>query len=169
MDVWCFVAASPVSDRELHQRLCSESMLLIRREDVLQRLTPDCSLSSLSEQRWKALDVEGESVDLLLICRVFIRCAHMCSVCFCLFFVLVGQVRQMHREEEEEDDGAKLTHIRIPAAYSSGVTFFALRESELGQELLSAPELPLLWRDWHSRTRLIYGNILKMPVWATDE
>ncbi|XP_073318485.1 uncharacterized protein [Pagrus major] len=102
-----------VSERELHQRLCSESVLLIRREDVLQRLTPDCSLSSLSEQRWKALDVEG-------------------------------QVRQMHREEEEEDDGPKLTHITIPAAYSSGITFFALRESELGKELLSAPDLPSL-------------------------
>ncbi|XP_036947442.1 uncharacterized protein LOC119015504 [Acanthopagrus latus] len=102
-----------VSAQELHQRLCSESVLLIRREDVLQRLTPDSSLSSLSEPRWKALDVEG-------------------------------QVRQMHQEEEEEDDGAKLTHIRIPAAYSSGITFFALRESELGQELLSAPDLPLL-------------------------
>lgn len=100
-----------VSEDELHQRLCSESVLLIRREDVLQRLTPDCCLSSLSEPRWKALDVEG-------------------------------QVKQMAQEEEQ--DGAKLTHIRIPAAYSSGVTLFALRESELGQELLSTPELPLL-------------------------
>ncbi|XP_051283437.1 uncharacterized protein LOC127378559 [Dicentrarchus labrax] len=100
-----------VSEGELHQRLCSESVLLIRREDVLQRLAPDCCLSSLSEPRWKSLDVEG-------------------------------QVRQMRQEEEE--DGAKLTHITIPAAYSSGITLFALRQSELGQELLNAPELPLL-------------------------
>lgn len=85
---------------------------------------------------------------------------HTCSQCVsACFFFLLGQVRQMHQEEEEEGDGAKLTHIRIPAAYSSGVTFFALRESELGQELLSAPELPCLWRDWHSWTRLIYYNI----------
>lgn len=106
----------------MHQRLCSESMLLIRREDVLQRLTPDCSLSGLSESqsdpRWKALDVEG-------------------------------QVRQMAteeegEEEEEENNQPKMTHIRIPAAYSSGVTLFVIRESELGQELLDAPELPLL-------------------------
>ncbi|CAI5638287.1 unnamed protein product [Oreochromis niloticus] len=110
-----------VSEGEVHQRLCSESVLLIRREDVLQRLTPDCSLSGLSESqsdpRWKALDVEG-------------------------------QVRQMateeEGEEEEEISRPKMTHIRIPAAYSSGVTFFAIRESELGQELLDAPELPLL-------------------------
>lgn len=52
-----------VSEDELHQRLCSESVLLIRREDVLQRLTPDCCLSSLSEPRWKALDIEGEAVN----------------------------------------------------------------------------------------------------------
>ncbi|XP_070786950.1 uncharacterized protein [Enoplosus armatus] len=102
-----------VSEGELHQRLCSESVLLIRREDVLQRLTADCCLSSLSDPRWTALDIEG-------------------------------QVRQMCLEEEQEQDGAKLTHITIPAAYSSGVTLFALRHSELGQELLNAPELPLL-------------------------
>ena len=80
-------------------------------------------------------------------------CTHVLTA---FFPFLLGQVRQMHQEEEEEDDGAKLTHIRIPAAYSSGITFFALRESELGQELLSAPDLPLLWWDWHSWTRLIY-------------
>lgn len=83
----------------------------------MQRLTPDCCLSDLSEEqsdpRWKALDVEG-------------------------------QVRQMAREEEEESDRPKLTHITIPAAYSSGITLFALRQSELGQELLAAPELPVL-------------------------
>ncbi|KAI4790015.1 hypothetical protein KUCAC02_034882 [Chaenocephalus aceratus] len=95
----------------VHQRLCSESVLLIRREDVLLRLTPECSLSGLSElqsdPRWRAMDVEG-------------------------------QVKQMVRGEEPRP-----THIRIPAAYRSGVTLFALRESALGQKLLKAPELPL--------------------------
>ncbi|KAK9523804.1 hypothetical protein VZT92_017695 [Zoarces viviparus] len=105
------------SEEEVHQRLCSESVLLIRREDVLQRLTPDCCLSSLSESqsdpRWKALDIEG-------------------------------QVRQMALEEEQEPDRPKLAHITIPAAYSSGITLFALRGSQLGHQLLHAPELPLL-------------------------
>ncbi|XP_074520880.1 uncharacterized protein LOC141786070 [Halichoeres trimaculatus] len=105
-----------VSEKDLYQRLCSDSVLLIRREDVLQRLTPECSYSSLSDPRWKALDIEG-------------------------------QVKQMLLEEDQEEDEAKLTHITIPAAYSSGVTFFALRQSEVGQELLSAPELPLLELD----------------------
>ncbi|KAF6737182.1 hypothetical protein FQA47_022157 [Oryzias melastigma] len=53
-----------VSEEELHQRICSDSVLLIRRDDVLQRLTPDCSLSSLSDHssdpRWRLLDVEGQ-------------------------------------------------------------------------------------------------------------
>ena len=47
-------------------------------------------------------------------------------------------------EEEQEQDQPKLTHITIPAAYSSGITLFALRETELGKELLDAPELTLL-------------------------
>ncbi|XP_045073256.1 uncharacterized protein LOC123486120 [Coregonus clupeaformis] len=107
-----------VSEQEVHQRLCSESVLLIRREDVLLRLTADAPLSSLSDDqsdpRWKALDVEG-------------------------------QVRQMIREEDHDDeDQFRMSHVVIPAAYSSGVTFFALRDSDLGQELLHTPELPLL-------------------------
>lgn len=56
--------------------------------------------------------------------------------------VLLGQVKMMCQEEEE--DGSKSAHIRIPAAYSSGITLFALQQSALGQELIRAPELPLL-------------------------
>ncbi len=147
----CFKFPFLVSEDELHQRLCSESVLLIRREDVLQRLTPDCCLSSLSEPRWRALDVEGEAaIYAFYLCRFFIWCANMLQVSFfpspppLRFLPVLGQVKQMVLEEEQEQDGAKLTHIRIPAAYSSGVTLFALRQSELGQELLSAPELSSL-------------------------
>uniref|UniRef100_A0A1A8MQA3 Uncharacterized protein n=1 Tax=Nothobranchius pienaari TaxID=704102 RepID=A0A1A8MQA3_9TELE len=106
-----------VSEEEAQQRLCSDSVLLIRREDVLQRWTEDCSLSSLSEnpsdRRWRDLDVEG-------------------------------QVWKMVLEAELDESGAKVAHIRIPAAYSSGVTLFTLQDSTLGQELLTEPEIPLL-------------------------
>ncbi|KAI1899697.1 hypothetical protein AGOR_G00064440 [Albula goreensis] len=107
-----------VSEGEVLQRLCSESVLLIRREDVLQRWNPDTPLSALtqghSDPRWSTLDVEG-------------------------------QVRQMCAEEEcDDEEQPKMTHIVIPAAYQSGVTLFALRDSDVGQELLRAPELPLL-------------------------
>lgn len=53
-----------VSELEILERLCSDSVLLVRREDVLQRLSPDCSLSPLSQNqvdpRWNSLDVEGQ-------------------------------------------------------------------------------------------------------------
>ncbi|XP_067298974.1 uncharacterized protein [Pseudorasbora parva] len=107
-----------VSEDEVHERLCSESVLLIRREDVLKRLTPDVHLSQISDQhpdlRWKTLNVEG-------------------------------QVRDMVREEERKDEErAKRRHLTIPAAYSSGVTLFALRDTDAGLELLNSPELPLM-------------------------
>lgn len=79
---------------------------------------------------------------MLVFMQIFdAACACLISVFLPIFFHL-GQVKQMLLEEEE--DGAKLTHITIPAAYSSGITLFALRQSELAQELLNAPELPLL-------------------------
>lgn len=57
----------------------------------------------------------------------------------------IGQVRQMISEEEQNDEAQpKTTHLMIPAAYSSGITLFALRDTDVGQELLNSPELPLL-------------------------
>lgn len=125
-----------MSEEELQQRLCSESVLLIRREDVLQRFTPDCCLSGLShhpsDQRWRHLDVEGEAAAP--------PSAVANSPPLKLPLPSSGQVRKMIQEEEEP----KQSHIRIPAAYSSGVTLFVLHESQLSQELLAAAELPLL-------------------------
>ncbi|XP_023660223.1 uncharacterized protein [Paramormyrops kingsleyae] len=107
-----------VSEAVMHKRLCSESVLLIRREDVLQRWLANTPASTLSEvsshPRWTTLDVEG-------------------------------QVRKICHEEDCGDDGElKMSHIVIPAAYQSGVTLFALRVSVVGQQLLCTPELPLL-------------------------
>lgn len=52
-----------MSKEELHLRLCSESVLLIRREDVLKRVTADSPLPLISDHqsdpRWKTLNVEG--------------------------------------------------------------------------------------------------------------
>ncbi|XP_066561903.1 uncharacterized protein LOC136750760 [Amia ocellicauda] len=105
-----------VSEAVVLRRLCSDSVLMVRREDVLTRLTAGAALSGLTpdleDPRWAALDVEG-------------------------------QVRQMLREEECEEEEPRLAHIVIPAAYQSGVTLFALRDSEVGQELLLAPDLAL--------------------------
>lgn len=77
--------SSSVSEDILHQRLCSESVLLIRREDVLQRLTPDCCLTNLSEPRWKAMDVQGEALHYTCICDDFFSYSFPNSV-KCWFF-----------------------------------------------------------------------------------
>ncbi|TSK17821.1 Trifunctional purine biosynthetic protein adenosine-3 [Bagarius yarrelli] len=60
--------ADRMSEEELGVRLCSESVLLIRREDVLKRITTDSPLSLISDHqddpRWKTLHVEGCSAEL---------------------------------------------------------------------------------------------------------
>lgn len=48
-------------------------------------------------------------------------------------------------EEQKDEERPKMSHLMIPAAYSSGVTLFALRDSDVGRELLNTSELPLLW------------------------
>ncbi|XP_005986799.1 uncharacterized protein LOC102360780 isoform X2 [Latimeria chalumnae] len=98
------------------QRLCSDSVLLICREDILMRLSEDTKLSALAQvqddPRWEQLDV-------------------------------AGQVGQMIYEEITPDEGANAAHVAIPAAYKSGITLFALKDSELAKEILNAEELPL--------------------------
>ncbi len=48
-------------------------------------------------------------------------------------------------EEQKDEEHPKTMDLLIPAAYSSGVTFFALRDSDVAQELLSSSDLPLRW------------------------
>lgn len=71
-----------VSEEVLHQRLCSESVLLIRREDIMRRLTPDCCLTDLSESRWKSLDVQGEAAHYTSSCGDFFISSFLNSVKF---------------------------------------------------------------------------------------
>ncbi|XP_028667714.1 uncharacterized protein LOC114659409 [Erpetoichthys calabaricus] len=98
------------------QRLCSDSVLLIRKEDILIRLSEDTKLSALSQvqddPRWDQLDVPG-------------------------------QVGQMIYEEITPDEGTNALHVLIPAAYKSGITVFAVKDTDTAQELLDVPELPL--------------------------
>lgn len=47
-------------------------------------------------------------------------------------------------EDMSDEEHPKMTHIVIPAAYKSGITLFALRDSEVGCSLLQAPELSML-------------------------
>lgn len=85
---WC-----SVSEEAALQRLCSDSVLLIRRDDVLQRATPDCSLSTFSENqsdpRWKALDVAGKAAT---------SGAH-----FVHWHLMVHTISGVYRSGEEDD------------------------------------------------------------------
>ncbi|XP_078093092.1 uncharacterized protein LOC144508687 isoform X2 [Mustelus asterias] len=97
------------------RRLCSESLLLVRRHDVLTRLAggTDFSIFKLlpNHSLWEQLDVAGQ----------------------------VGWMVSQDAVTGEVSD-----YVVIPAAYKSGVTLFTLRHLDVTSELLSASELPLL-------------------------
>ena len=104
-------------------QLCSESVLLIRRHDVLQRWSNalDYSCWNSEENRWKNLKVQDQ-ID------------HMVKEETLL--VLHGKELK-HRE-------LLMTHITIPAAYQSGITLFVLKDSKAHKLLENTTELPLL-------------------------
>ncbi|XP_064641142.1 uncharacterized protein LOC135495996 [Lineus longissimus] len=103
----------------IEQQLCSESVLLVRRSDVLTRWTDDCDLSqliSVEDPRWREMNVLGQAVSVL-------------------------------REANTPGfQGYKLpwtSHICIPAVYKAGVSLYVKRDSESYKELLALEELPL--------------------------
>lgn len=83
-------------------------------------------------------------VNLLYVALFYVHLVANTVHIFLPVFLPLGQVKQMALEAEEEQEQPRLTHITIPAAYKSGITLFALRESGVGQELSSTPELLLL-------------------------
>lgn len=108
-----------VPERALRGQLCSPSVLLVRREDLIARWGDRCNLHLLSQQvdrRWKDLNVLGQVVNVLResFAPQIPGCKHVCT-----------------------------QHVRIPASYRSGITLFVRRDSRAFQELISAPELPL--------------------------
>ena len=90
----------------IKQQLCSESVLLIRREDIVSRWAPSVRWELISNGRWAELDVI-ENVK-----RMWLE------------YVSVS--------EEEELQQA---HVAIPAAYKSGITLFAV-DGSLGAHKL---------------------------------
>lgn len=56
-----------VSEEVLHPQLCSPSVLLIRRQDIVSRWTTAtdlCRLATSSDIRWKQMNVLGECLTL---------------------------------------------------------------------------------------------------------
>ena len=87
------------------QQLCSESVLLIRREDIVSRWTPSVSLELIENRRWEELQVV-ENIKKMMLEYV-----------------------------STSEEGLKHSHIAIPAAYRSGITLFAMDGSLGAQKL----------------------------------
>lgn len=96
---------SPLS--VIQQQLCSESVLLVRREDVVSRWTPQVKWELIGNGRWVELNVV-ENIKRMMVERVS-----------------MGEERLQN------------THIAIPAAYKSGITLFAVDGNVGAQRLKS--------------------------------
>ncbi|PSN53218.1 hypothetical protein C0J52_07998 [Blattella germanica] len=109
-----------VSEAALWPQLCSPSVLMVRRNDILAKWNDQANLRPLMNHpdiRWKKMNVLGQVVNIIRE-STFARIPTMGWV-----------VTQ---------------HVSIPAAYSSGITLAIRRESPAYEELRNAPELPLL-------------------------
>lgn len=103
---------------QLWPQLVSESVLLIRRDDVLSRWNQTTNLLELTtfkDRRWSAMNV-------------------------------LGQVAKIIREKRREykPNSTITSHIQIPADYKSGITLAINTNSPAFPLLQSCPELPLL-------------------------
>lgn len=109
---------------EISKQLCSESVLLIRRHDIIRRWSNNIDYSSWNSdginQRWIELKVQ-EQINRMAKEETLL---------------LLHGSEIKHRE-------LLTTHITIPAAYKSGITLFALRDSRTHGLLENSTELPI--------------------------
>lgn len=109
-----------MSEEVLQPQLCSPSELLVRRQDIVSRWTPDtalCRLATSSDIRWKQMNVLGQVVNIL---------------------------RESNARPPHYLFRRNLTsHVNIPASYCSGILLSVMKDSPAATLLQSAPELPL--------------------------
>ncbi|KAI0241681.1 hypothetical protein LSAT2_021409 [Lamellibrachia satsuma] len=110
-----------VAEADIQQQLCSDSVLLVRRNDVISHWTDSCDLTVLIRQRdprWRTMNVLGQVVNVLREDRMSL---------------VTGFRPQL------------TTHVQIPAWYSAGVTLFTRRDSDAHCQLrTTSSELPLV-------------------------
>ncbi|XP_043211158.1 uncharacterized protein LOC122375723 [Amphibalanus amphitrite] len=109
-----------VSASLLGEQLSSDSVLLVRSEDVTARWRHGCSLQPLmtaEDPRWSNMNVLGQVVNVL---------------------------REASDPPPPGVRRALAAHVTIPAWYRSGVTLFVRRSSPHCADLLREPELPRL-------------------------
>ncbi|XP_046361788.2 uncharacterized protein LOC124138923 isoform X1 [Haliotis rufescens] len=106
-----------VAEETVLEQLVSDSILLVRRQDVVNRFRDNTDLGEIirhPDDRWRTLNVLGQVVNVL-------RESNM--------------PHPVYR--------AQLTsHISIPAVYKAGITLFVQGESDLWQELIATSDLP---------------------------
>ncbi|KAI8746408.1 hypothetical protein BgiBS90_033175 [Biomphalaria glabrata] len=108
-----------VSERSAMRQLTSDSVLMVRRQDIISRFRETTDLGQLlnhPDPRWRTRNVLGQVVNVL---REF----NMPSV--------PGYRLQV------------TSHVSIPASYKAGITLFMRKDKSAWTELLSAPEIPL--------------------------
>lgn len=108
-----------VPEDMMMEQLSSDSVLLVRRQDVVSRFQPTASLAPLmhhQDPRWCTMNVLGQVVNVL-------REHNMPSV--------PGYRAQV------------TSHIRIPAVYRAGIALYVRHNTEEWKALRDAPDLPL--------------------------
>lgn len=108
-----------VSERSAMKQLCSDSVLMVRRQDIISRFRETTNLGQLlnhPDTRWRTMNVLGQVVNVL---REF----NMPS--------MPGYRLQV------------TSHITIPASYKAGITLFMRKDKSSWTTLMNAPEIPL--------------------------
>ncbi|XP_028158132.1 uncharacterized protein LOC114351214 isoform X2 [Ostrinia furnacalis] len=108
-----------VPESTLWPRLTSPSVLLVRTRDVLSRFTASTDLSPLMfvpDRRFHTFNVLGQ----------------------------VANVIREWRSTGWSEHGTRTRHVRLPCAYTAGVTLAALTGSEAHRRLVHAAQLPIL-------------------------
>ncbi|XP_052817091.1 uncharacterized protein LOC128243378 [Mya arenaria] len=105
----------------IQEQLTSDSVLLVRRQDVVGRFRDWCPLNEIIRQkdpRWRTMNVLGQVVHML---------REQC--------LPLDQLVTMK--------GQLTSHVSIPAAYKAGISLFMRASSDKLQELMETPELPV--------------------------
>ncbi|XP_042239014.1 uncharacterized protein LOC121877357 isoform X2 [Homarus americanus] len=109
-----------VSDCLLGDQLCTDSVLLVRRADVVGRWGQGDRLIRLTQHpdtRWRDMNVLGQ---------------------------VVGVLKEQAAPPVVQGRRHLTSHVAIPAAYQSGVTIFMRSDNPQLHTLMQAEELPLL-------------------------
>ncbi|KAK3610291.1 hypothetical protein CHS0354_029754 [Potamilus streckersoni] len=109
-----------VCEEIILEQLSSDSVLLIRRQDIVNRFRDWCPLNEILKQkdpRWRIMNVLGQVANVLRE-----NCSPLNHA--------AGFRPQL------------TSHISIPAVYKAGITLFMRSSADAFEELMSVPELP---------------------------